>query len=60
MFVEMQVPLLISKFVNDESGATAIEYGLLTALISVAIITVVQTVGSNLNITFTSVSNALN
>jgi pilus assembly protein Flp/PilA len=45
--------------VSDETGATAIEYGLITAGISVAIIAVVQGVGSSLNTTFTSVSTAL-
>jgi pilus assembly protein Flp/PilA len=48
-----------ARFMKDESGATAIEYGLIAACISVAIITVVQGVGSSLNTTFTSVSNAL-
>jgi len=47
------------RFVRDESGATAIEYGLIAAGISVAIIAVVQGVGRNLNTTFTTVSNAL-
>jgi pilus assembly protein Flp/PilA len=47
------------RFFQDESGATAIEYGLIAAGISVAIITVVGTVGSSLNTTFTSVSTAL-
>jgi pilus assembly protein Flp/PilA len=51
---------LIARFMKDESGATAIEYGLIAAGISVAIIVVVQTLGSKLNTTFTSVSNALN
>jgi pilus assembly protein Flp/PilA len=51
---------LVSRFVKDESGATAIEYGLIAAGISVAIIAVVQGLGSKLNTTFTSVSNALN
>jgi pilus assembly protein Flp/PilA len=51
---------LVSKFLKDESGATAIEYGLIAAGISVAIITVVKGVGSKLSSTFTSVSNALN
>ena len=46
-------------FVRDESGATAIEYGLIAACISVAIIAVVQGVGTKLNSTFTSVKNAL-
>ena len=51
---------LVSRFVKDESGATAIEYGLIAAGISVAIITVVQGLGSKLNTTFSSVKNALN
>jgi len=50
---------LLSRFVENEAGAAAIEYGLLAALISVAIITVVTGVGSKLNSTFTSVSSAL-
>ena len=44
---------------KDESGATAIEYGLIAAGISVAIIAVVQGLGTKLNTTFTSVSSAL-
>ncbi|HVX98814.1 MAG TPA: Flp family type IVb pilin [Pseudorhodoplanes sp.] len=51
---------LVSRFVSDESGATAIEYGLIAAGISVAIIAVVQGLGSKLSTTFTSVKNALN
>ncbi len=50
---------LVSRFVKDESGATAIEYGLIAAGISVAIIAVVQGLGSQLNSTFNSVSSAL-
>src|SRR5207248_2344810 len=42
----------IMQFVRNESGATAIEYGLIAAGISVAIVTVVQTVGTSLNATF--------
>ncbi len=49
----------LMNFVKDESGATAIEYGLIAAGISVAIITVVKGVGSSLNTTFTSVQTAL-
>jgi pilus assembly protein Flp/PilA len=47
------------KFLADESGATAIEYGLIAAGISVAIIAVVQGLGTKLVSTFTSVQNAL-
>jgi len=50
---------IFSRFVKDESGATAIEYGLIAAGISVAIIAVVQGLGTKLNTTFTSVSTAL-
>jgi pilus assembly protein Flp/PilA len=49
----------LRNFLCDESGATAIEYGLIAACISVAIIAAVQTVGTNLNNVFTNVSNAL-
>jgi len=50
---------LVSRFVKDESGATAIEYGLIAAGIALAIITVVSTMGDNLNTTFTSISDKL-
>jgi len=51
---------MLKSFLRDEKGATAIEYGLIAAGISVAIITVVQGLGSSLNTTFGSVKNALN
>jgi pilus assembly protein Flp/PilA len=50
---------LLTRFLKDEAGATAIEYGLIAAGISVAIIATVATLGTNLNGTFTSVSTAL-
>ena len=50
---------LILRFLKDNSGATAIEYGLIAAGISVAIVAVVQGVGAKLVTTFTSVQNAL-
>jgi pilus assembly protein Flp/PilA len=50
---------ILSRFVKDESGATAIEYGLIAAGISVAIIAVVQGLGTSLKTTFSSVSTAL-
>jgi pilus assembly protein Flp/PilA len=50
---------LIMHFLRDETAATAIEYGLIAAGISIAIILAVTTLGSNLNTTFTSVSTAL-
>jgi pilus assembly protein Flp/PilA len=49
----------IIRFIRDESAATAIEYGLIAAGISVAIIATVQALGTNLNATFSSVSTAL-
>jgi pilus assembly protein Flp/PilA len=51
---------LFVRFAQNESGATAIEYGLIAALISVVCITVLTSVGTKLNSKFTSVSNALN
>jgi pilus assembly protein Flp/PilA len=50
---------MISRFLRDESGATAIEYGLIAAGIAVAIITVVSLLGENLKATFESVAAAL-
>jgi pilus assembly protein Flp/PilA len=50
---------LIARFVKDESGATAIEYGLIAAGISLAIIAVVNGVGTNLNTKFTSINSSL-
>ncbi|MFZ5739513.1 pilus assembly protein Flp/PilA [Rhodopseudomonas thermotolerans] len=50
---------IVARFIKDESGATAIEYGLIAAGIALAIIAVVQGVGTKLGTTFTSVSNAL-
>ena len=50
---------LLKRFANDETGATAIEYGLIAAGISVAIISVVQGLGTKLNSTFGTVKNAL-
>ena len=51
--------ITLKRFLADEQGATAIEYGLIAAGISIAIVTVVQGVGSKLNTTFTSVQTAL-
>jgi pilus assembly protein Flp/PilA len=50
---------IFSRFLRDESGATAIEYGLIAALISVVIITAITAVGTQLTKTFTTVSAAL-
>jgi pilus assembly protein Flp/PilA len=50
---------LVSRFMKDESGATAIEYGLIAAGIAVAIITAVNGVGSSLSSKFTSISTSL-
>ena len=48
---------LTARFLKDESGATAIEYGLIAALISVAIIAAATTLGSNINATFKKVAD---
>jgi pilus assembly protein Flp/PilA len=50
---------LVSRFVKDESGATAIEYGLIAAGISVVIITAVGAVGTNLTGTFNYIAGKL-
>jgi pilus assembly protein Flp/PilA len=50
---------IFSKFLSDQSGATAIEYGLIAAGIALAIITVVNGLGTNLNNVFTSVNTSL-
>lgn len=47
------------KFIQDDSGATAIEYGLIAGLIAVAIVAILTTVGGNLLTTFTTIANAL-
>jgi pilus assembly protein Flp/PilA len=56
---ESTMNTLLACFAKDESGATAIEYGLIAAGISVAIIAVVQGLGSKLNTTFELVKNSL-
>jgi len=50
---------ILKHFLNDESGATAIEYGLIAALIAVVIITGVTAVGTSLSTTFTNISGNL-
>ena len=51
---------LFSRFLKDESGATAIEYGLIAALISVAIIAGATTLGNTLSTTFNNISTKMN
>jgi pilus assembly protein Flp/PilA len=50
---------LVSRFVKNESGATAIEYGLIAAGISIAIISVVNGLGTTLSTKFKDISNSL-
>lgn len=50
---------IFSRFVRDESGATAIEYGLIAALIAVVIISAISLVGTNLSTTFSTISGNL-
>jgi len=49
----------VSQFMKDESGATAIEYGLIVALIAVVIISAVTTVGTNLGTKFNAIATSL-
>ncbi len=56
---ESKIMKTFLKLFNDESGATAVEYGLIAALIAVAIIATVTTLGGNLKNTFGSVANNL-
>ena len=49
----------LTKLLKEETGATAIEYGLIAALISVAAVTVLTTVGNNLTSTFSTVARKL-
>jgi pilus assembly protein Flp/PilA len=57
---EITMTKLIARFMKDESGATAIEYGLIAALISVAIITGASTLGNSLSNQFTNIAGKLN
>lgn len=50
---------LIQKFANDESGATAIEYGLIAALIAVVVVPGVTALGAKLNVTFGTITTGL-
>ena len=58
-WAEVSVGILLSRFVRDESGVTAIEYGLIAALIAVVIIGAVATVGTKLSTTFSTVAGSL-
>lgn len=51
--------MLVKRLANDESGATAIEYGLIAALVSILIIAALSLVGTNLSTTFASVASSL-
>lgn len=50
---------LVNRFFSDESGATAIEYGLIAALIAVAVIAAIQAVGTQLSGTFSQIESGL-
>ena len=51
--------VFLSKLIQDESGVTAIEYGLIAALIAVAAVTIMGTVGTNLSTTFSKIAASL-
>ncbi len=50
---------MLRKFLQDEDGATAIEYGLIAALIAVAVIAAIQAVGTELSTTFSEIESGL-
>jgi len=58
-FTEATLKRIIVKFLSDDSAATAIEYGLIAAGISLAIIAIVNGLGSNLNGMFSSINSSL-
>jgi pilus assembly protein Flp/PilA len=55
----MSMSKIVTRFLKDESGATAIEYGLIAALIAVVIVGAVTTIGTKLNTSFGNVGNAI-
>ena len=55
----LQMKKLVLRFINDDIGATAIEYGLIATGISIAIIAAVNSIGTSLNSTFSSISSQL-
>ena len=50
---------ILSRFVRDDSGATAIEYGLIAGLIAVVVVTAITTIGTKLTNTFNNIANQL-
>lgn len=54
------MPRLLQRFARDETGATAIEYGMIAALIAVVIIGALKTVGTSLSAKFSAISGNLN
>ena len=58
-FIAVQLFMLAKREEREERGATAVEYGLLVALIAAVIVTVVATLGGKINTAFTTVSNAV-
>jgi pilus assembly protein Flp/PilA len=59
LFGDQVMSKFVTRFLNDESGATAIEYGLIVALIAVVIVTAVTTIGGQLKVTFGKVGTQL-
>ncbi len=57
--MELQMTKLVARFIKNESGATAIEYGLIAAGISLAIITAVNGLGTNLSTKFSNIKDSL-
>ncbi|OXE35088.1 MAG: Flp family type IVb pilin [Phenylobacterium zucineum] len=53
------MPQFVSRFLRDESGATAIEYGLIASLIAVALITVMKSLSTKVSTTFANIGSAM-
>jgi pilus assembly protein Flp/PilA len=58
-YIMSKIVSAVKTFVADENGVTAIEYGLIAALVGVAIVASVKALGGQLETTFTTVSNAM-
>jgi len=59
LFTRLYTRLLVERFVRNESGATAIEYGMIAALIAAVVIGTISAIGGNLDTAFTNINSEL-